>query len=66
MIRVSYSSKYMIDRLVSFGVIPRKTRHETMGFVPDIWKPDFIRGYFDGDGCVYTRKNRNDFECSIC
>lgn len=52
-----YSSKLVHD-LEKYGVIPNKTL--TIRF-PDIDKElyaDFIRGYFDGDGCVYENKKK--------
>ena len=51
------SSKIKKD-LIYYDVIPRKT-----GFakIPTNLKkdfyPDFIRGYFDGDGCIWIEKN---------
>nr|DAI23060.1 MAG TPA: LAGLIDADG-like domain [Caudoviricetes sp.] len=53
-----YSSKLVHD-LSKHGVIPNKTL--AIKF-PDIDKElytDFIRGYFDGDGCVYENKKKN-------
>lgn len=53
-----YSSKLVHD-LGQHGVIPNKTM--TIRF-PNINKnlyADFIRGYFDGDGCVCENKKKN-------
>ena len=63
---VQYNSKHMMDRLGELGVINRKTGHETMKFVPDEWKLDFVRGYFDGDGSISFGKNTSTFSCFIC
>lgn len=53
-----YSSK-LVNDLGRYGVIPNKTL--TIRF-PNIDKnlyADFIRGYFDGDGCIYENKKNN-------
>lgn len=65
---VHYNSKYLIDRLISLGVVPRKTGIETMEHVPDEYKLDFVRGYFDGDGSISISesKNKTQFNCNIC
>jgi intein-encoded DNA endonuclease-like protein len=56
----------MVDRLISLGVIPNKTGSETMKYVPDEWKTDFIRGFFDGDGSISIRNDNSNFSCFIC
>lgn len=57
MYKIEFTNKQIASRLRKFGIYPhRKTK---MKKIPDdipkkyIW--DFIRGYFDGDGCI-TRK----------
>lgn len=46
-------SHELYDDLSSLGLYPNKSL--TLGFpnVPSEFISDFIRGYFDGDGCVY-------------
>lgn len=59
-------SREIKDDLISFDVIPQKT-----GFakIPTKLKkefyPDFIRGYFDGDGCVWVEKSTGAVGFSI-
>ena len=41
---------------MELGVIPNKTRKLVCPDIPDNLLPHFVRGYFDGDGSVYERK----------
>lgn len=46
-------STVMVKSLAALGMHPRKTyRDDPFPAVPDEHMPHFIRGYFDGDGCV--------------
>lgn len=52
---LSLDSKYFVERLKPYGIIPRKSYQAT--FLPQLSEdmmPHFIRGYFDGDGSVYV------------
>jgi hypothetical protein len=51
-------SKSIVKDIISLGGMPRKSL--TIGFpdVPKPYLPDFIRGHFDGDGCIYKSKNK--------
>jgi hypothetical protein len=55
-------SKYICAKLAEFGVIQNKSLVITFPKVPPQFLGDFVRGYFDGDGCVslgkYWRKDR--------
>lgn len=49
------SSKHMVDTLINkYSIKPRKTYDNEfdMPDIPDEFKLDFIRGYFDGDGHI--------------
>lgn len=52
-------SQKMFDDLVKIGIIPRKTFLIDLNLVlkniPQNFHPDFIRGYFDGDGSITVR-----------
>lgn len=51
--RINFSSKIMCDDLMSHGIFPKKSM--TYNDLPKIRHGlirHFIRGYFDGDGCV--------------
>ncbi len=60
----------MVDSLAKIGVLPRKSL--TVGFpsrdviTDDLFWP-FVRGYFDGDGCICTSSNhRNHVTVQMC
>jgi len=40
--------------LMKLGIFPRKTSHLNPIKVPREYFPDFVRGFFDGDGSVYV------------
>ena len=50
-----WHSSYMFDKLVSYGIKPRKTYDSEFklpeNLIPKNLMRHFIRGYFDGDGC---------------
>lgn len=53
--RVVINSKIMFEALVALGCYPRKSltlKFPTSNQVPDNLLHHFIRGYFDGDGCI--------------
>lgn len=68
--RMSFDNKHMVDVLTNYGCIPKKSL--TLTF-PDknVFKDKslirhFIRGYFDGDGCItYANANHSSIEVSI-
>ena len=62
-IRIRVHSKHLCRKLEPLGVFPRKTGHEFVPNIPDKFFPLYLRGVFDGDGWVCTR--RNSIECGI-
>ncbi|MBU2540259.1 hypothetical protein KJ786_03855 [Patescibacteria group bacterium] len=55
--RLRIGSKKMFNDLLKFGLTPRKSL--TIKFpnnIPDHYLGHFIRGYFDGDGCIFLQK----------
>lgn len=55
--RLNFSCKVIYDDLVALGGTPRKSFTLDFPCVPEEFLPDFIRGYFDGDGCIMKLKN---------
>lgn len=55
---VSISSKHMVLSLMKYGVIPRKSGHESFPSISKELEHHFIRGYFDGDGITCIKKNK--------
>lgn len=55
-------SKKMFKDLKRFGLTPNKSMGIELPIIPKKYFPDFVRGYFDGDGNVtissYYRRNR--------
>ncbi len=55
-------SKVMYSDLQKLGLASRKARRMSLPSVPNKYLRHFIRGYFDGDGCIsygkYKRKDR--------
>ncbi len=55
--RIQIGSKTMYQDLLTHGFTPRKSLTLRMPHVPNEFLGDFVRGYFDGDGCVYFKKH---------
>lgn len=53
-------NKNMYQDLIKKGLTPRKSLTMKLPFVPNEYFNFFLRGYFDGDGClsVYTKPNQ--------
>lgn len=57
-----YSDK-LVDSLISYGCIERKSLVLKFPNLPKSLIPHFIRGYFDGDGCVGYYKYTKHSDC---
>ena len=54
---LSLTSKSFKERLIELGCIPDKSLVlKWPDFIPDEYLKDFIRGYFDGDGCIFLKR----------
>ena len=49
-------SKHLFMQLVRYGVTPHKSLTMRFPDVPTPYLPAFVRGYFDGDGCVHLAR----------
>ena len=62
--RLQAGSKIIFNDLLKLGFCPRKAKVLRFPGVPKLHFRHFVRGYFDGDGCVssgiYNRKGRKD------
>ena len=60
--RLQIGSKEIFNDLLKLGLRPNKSKTIKLPLVPDEYFCNFVRGYFDGDGCVnvctYQRKDR--------
>ena|SRR3989344_811059 len=62
----NYKDKYLLrigncalyNQLAKFGVTPHKSLTMCLPSIPIRFTGDFVRGYFDGDGCVYYEQGR--------
>ncbi len=54
--RIQFGSKEMYTDLTALGMCSRKSLTLQMPWVPPEYFSHFVRGYFDGDGCVYFKK----------
>ena len=54
-------SKEIVKDIRLLGGIERKSLNVKFPIIPKEYLSDFIRGYFDGDGCVYFMKNRKGY-----
>jgi len=53
--KIYFYSKQAKEQLAKYKIIPNKTYSENFGFPTNLQKKywiDYIRGYFDGDGCI--------------
>jgi hypothetical protein len=59
---LKWSSRYMVEKLINYHILPNKTQDILFQFDFDIIKdksliPHFFRGFFDGDGWITTNQN---------
>lgn len=50
-------SKHLVQSLRLHNITSNKTYDDEYPEVDDIFFADFLRGYFDGDGCVYANRH---------
>ena len=63
--RLQIGSRILCKSLESYGIFQNKSL--TMRLrkdIPEIFLGDFLRGYFDGDGCIYFKKHIAKDRCS--
>lgn len=51
--RLQIGSKEWFADLIALGFVQNKSKVLKMPEIPDLYFGDFVRGYFDGDGCVH-------------
>ena len=60
--RLLICSPVLVDGLYKQGVVPKKTNILQPPNIEDKFVRHFIRGYFDGDGCITISNNISDVE----
>jgi len=63
--RIQFSSKEIIKDIIGLGGKYRKSLDCNFPYVPKKYLPDFIRGEFDGDGCIYCCNKNGAYYASI-
>lgn len=53
------SVEEIVKNLSSFGVVPKKSKISTLPIIPKEMYRHFIRGLFDGDGCLTFSMDKN-------
>jgi hypothetical protein len=53
-------NKYLIQSLVNLGITPRKSHTLLYPFIDESYNSSFIRGIFDGDGCLSVSMCNNN------
>lgn len=56
--KIFVSRKNIIKSLEKYGILPRKSKRLIFPNINTRYHPDFIRGYFDGDGCLSINVSR--------
>lgn len=61
--RLLLFSTHMCNSLIKIGMIPNKSLQLKYPEIDSVYDKDFIRGYFDGDGCFgcYINNNLNSY-----
>lgn len=64
-VNLSISGKVLIKNLIDLGLDTKKSGLcNTVSYLPDKHRWDFIRGFFDGDGCItYSKRTRGKYKC---
>lgn len=57
--QIKIGSKEIYTDLINLGLYPRKSLSINFPNIPNRFINHFIRGYFDGDGCVYFEKTKS-------
>lgn len=66
-VTLSIYSKKMVNDLIKIGIVPNKTyMSKTIPYVKDKFISHFLRGFFDGDGSIYSSNYRKNPEYGIC
>ena len=59
---ISIGSRELFSDLIALGLSQRKSWCARFPVVPENYLPHFMRGYFDGDGCIYIDKNNKKLQ----
>ena len=54
-VSLEFGGRYIVNKIIELGVDPKKININTLDIIPQEYVGDFIRGVFDGDGCLSLR-----------
>ena len=57
-VKLRIYSKPLVQDLIDAGILENKTLKSGFPIVEDSLFMDFLRGYIDGDGCIYVKENK--------
>jgi len=60
------NSQKIFNDVVKLGGLPRKSLVMRFPDIPKKYLPDFLRGYFDGDGCISLNTKNHSVHCYFC
>lgn len=58
-------SRKMFNDLITIGVVPNKSKIAKFPKIPKKFLHHFVRGYFNGDGCVYVEYSKGKIQKRI-
>jgi intein/homing endonuclease len=64
-VRLKLFSTEIAKLLSQYHIIPQKTGKEKLPYIPEAFKKDYLRGLFDGDGCVSIPNKKKQLKFSI-
>ena len=66
-VELTISSKKIVEDLIKIGIIQNKTYNsKELPIFDEKFKNAMLRGFFDGDGSIYSNNNRGYIEYTIC
>jgi hypothetical protein len=60
MVEIHFSGKKMVNDLINLGVTSNKTFTLQYPIIDETLERHFLRGYFDGDGCIRIKEDKRD------
>jgi hypothetical protein len=60
MVEIHFSGKKMVNDLINLGAIQNKTFTIQYPTINETLEKHFLRGYFDGDGCIRVNEDKRD------
>jgi hypothetical protein len=64
-IKISIYSKKIVEDIIRIGGKERKSLDVKFPDIPKKYLPDFVRGLWDGDGCITRNKKEDRYVCSL-